>query len=112
VPHLRGSLGPSLMYWERCDVAVVALAVAKICSYAGSRRPMMGLVIAPETLAGKVEDEVGMTGRLEEEDQPGRLQTRDLGGLHLDLLSESLVLGLVVLSSGLVGECGRPGFAA
>ena len=58
VPHLRGSLGPNLMYWERYDVAAVALAVAKICSYAGSRRPMMGLVNAPEMLAGKVEDEV------------------------------------------------------
>ena len=53
-----------------------------------------------------------MTGRLEEEDQPGRLQTRDPGGLHSGLLSGSLVLGLVVLLSGLVGVCGRPGSVA
>ena len=108
MPHLRGSLGPSLIYWERCDVAVVALAVAKICSYAGSRRPMMDLVIAPEMLAGKVEERrhAGMTGRLEEEDQLGRLRTRDQGGLHSDLLSESLVLDVVFQSGGLAGVCG------
>ena len=76
---------------------------------------MMGLVLAREMLAGKVEerhDEAGMIGRLEEEDQLGRLRTRDLGGLHLDLLSGSLVLGLVVLSSGLAGVSGRLGSAA
>jgi hypothetical protein len=75
---------------------------------------MMDLVIAPEMLAGKVEERrhAGMTGRLEEEDQLGRLRTRDQGGLHSDLLSESLVLGLVVLLSGLVGACGRLGFVA
>lgn len=114
MPHLRGSLGPSWMHWGRHGVAVVALVVAKICSYAGSRRPMMDLVIAPEMLAGKVEERrhAGMTGRLEEEDQLGRLRTRDQGGLHSDLLSESLVLGLVVLLSGLVGACGRLGFVA
>jgi hypothetical protein len=101
------------MYWERRGAAVVALVVAKIYSYAGSRRPMMVLAIAPDMLAGKVEERhAGKTGRLEVGDQPGRLRTRDLGGLHLGLLSGSLVLGLVVLLSGLAGACGRLGFVA
>ena len=114
MPHLRGSLGPSWMHWGRHGVAVVALVVAKICSYAGSRRPMMDLVIAPEMLAGKVEERrhAGMTGRLEEGEQPGRLRTRGPGGLRLGLLSESLVLGLVVLLSDLAGGCGRLGSVA
>jgi hypothetical protein len=74
---------------------------------------MMGLVIAPDMLAGKLEERhAGMIGRLEEADRLGKLRTRDLGGLHLGLLSESLVLGLVVLSSGLAGGCGRLGFVA
>lgn len=75
----------------------------------------MGLVIALGMLAGKVEerhDEVGMTGRLEEGGQLGRLRTRDPGDLHLDLLSGSLVLGLVVRLSGLAGVCGRLGSVA
>jgi hypothetical protein len=112
VPHLRGSLEPSLTHRERHGVAVVALVVERLCSCAGNLRPMMGRVLARGMLAGKVEDEVGMTGRLEEEDQPGRLRIRDLGGLHLGLLSESLVRDLVVLSSGLVGVCGRLGSVA
>lgn len=111
--HLRGSLGPSLMHWEQHGAAVAALVVAKICSCAGSRRPMMDLVIAPEMLAGRVEERhAGMIERLEVEDQLGRLRTRGLGGLRLDLLSESLVLDLVVLLSGLAGGCGRLGFVA
>jgi hypothetical protein len=74
---------------------------------------MMGLVIALDMLAGKVEERhAGMIGRLEVGDQLGRLRTRDQGGLHLGLLSESLVLGLVVLSSGLAGACGRLEFVA
>ena len=71
---------------------------------------MTGLVIALDMLAGKVEerqDEVGMTGRLEEGGQLGRLRTRDLEDLHLGLLSESLALGLVGLLSGLAVVCGR-----
>ena len=111
--HLRGSLGPSLMHWERHGAAVVALAVAKICSCAESRQPMMGPAIALEMLAGRVEEwHAGMIGRLEVEGQLGRLRTRGLGGLRLGLLSESLVLGLVVLLSGLAGGCGRLGFVA
>ena len=113
VPHLRGSPGPSLMHWERHGVAVAALAVAKICSCAESRQPMMGPAIALEMLAGRVEEwHAGMIGRLEVEGQLGRLRTRGLGGLRLDLLSESLVLDLVVLPSGLAGGCGRLGFVA
>lgn len=113
MPHLRGSLGPSLMYWARHGVAVAALAVAKKCSCAESRQPMTGLAIAPEMLAGKVEEwHAGMIGRLEVEDRLGRLRTRGLGGLRLGLLSESLVLGLVVLLSGLAGGCGRLGSVA
>ena len=115
VPHLRGSPGPSLMHWERHDVAVAALAVAKICSCAESRRPTMHLAIAPGMLAAKVDErhgEAGMIEKLQEGEQLGRLRTRDPGGLHLDPLNESLVLGLVVLPSGLAGGCGRPGSAA
>jgi hypothetical protein len=113
VPHLRGSPGPSLMHWERHGAAVVALVVAKICSCAESRQPMTGPAIAPEMLAERVEERhAGMTGRLEEGEQPGRLRTRGPGGLRLSLLSESLVLGLVVLLSGLAGGCGRLGFVA
>lgn len=113
MPHLRENPEPSLMHLEQLDIADPALAVERICSCAENRRPMMDLVIAPEMLAGKVEERhAGMTGRLEEEGQPGRLQTRDLGGLHLGLLSGSLALGLVVRSSGLAGVCGRLGFAA
>ena len=115
MPHLRGSPGPSLTYWERHGVAVAALAVAKICSCAESRQPMMGPAIARERLAGKEEErhgEAGMIGRLEEGDRLGRLRTRGLGGLRLDLLSGSLVLGLVVLLSGLAGGCGLAGFVA
>lgn len=74
---------------------------------------MMGLVIARDMLAGKVEERhAEMIGRLEEEDRLGRLRTRDQGGLHLDLLSGSLVLGLVVLLNGLAGVCDRLGFVA
>lgn len=114
VQHLRGSPEPSLTHWERHGVAdFAALVVEKICSCAGSRRPMVGLVIALEMLAGRVEERhVGMTGRLEEEDQLERLRTRDLGGLHLGLLIESLALGLVVLSGGLAGVCGQLEFVA
>lgn len=117
MPHLRGSPGPNLMHWERhgVGVGVAALAVAKICSCAESHQPMTDLGIAPGKLAEKVEErhgEVGMIERLEEGDQPGRLRTRGQGGLRLDLLSESLVLGLVGLPSGLAGGCGRLGFVA
>lgn len=103
------------MYWGRHGVAAAALAVAKICSCVESRQPMMGLAIAPERLAGKVEErhgEVGMIERLEEGGRLGRLRTRDLEGLRLGLLSGSLVLGLVVLLSGLAGGCDRLGFVA
>lgn len=111
--HSRGSPGPSLMRWVRHGVAVVALAVARICSCAESRQPMMGPATAPEMLAGRVEERhAEMIERLEEGDQLGRLQTRGLGGLRLDLLSESLVLDLVVLLSGLAGGCGRLGSVA
>ena len=116
VPHLRGSPEPSSTHWERRGVAdFAALVVEKICSCAGSRRPMMGLAIALGMLAGKVEerhDEAEMTGRLAVEDQLGMLRTRDPGGLHLDLLNESLVLGLVGLSGGPAGVCGRLGSVA
>jgi hypothetical protein len=110
VPHLRGSPEPSLMHLGQHGVVAVASVVETICSYAGSRPPTMGLVIAVEMPAGKVEEqhgEAGMTGRLEVEDQLGRLRTRGPGGLRSDLLSESPVLGLVVLVSGLAVMCGR-----
>ena len=113
MPHSRGSPEPSLTHWELLDIADSALVVERICSSAENRRPMMGLVIALEMLAGKAEERhVGMTGKLEEEDQPGRLRTRDPEVLHLGLLSGSLVLGLVVLLIDLAGVCGRPGFVA
>ena len=113
MPHLRGSPEPSLMYWELLDTVGFAEAVETISSCAGNRRPMMDLVIAPNMLAGKVEERhAEMIGRLEEEDRLGRLRTRDQGGLHLDLLSGSLVLGLVVLLNGLAGVCDRLGFVA
>lgn len=115
MPHLRGSPEPNLMRREPYDVAGFELAAEKLCSCAESRQPMTGLVIALEMLAGKVEerhDEAGTTGRVEEGGQLGRLRIQDLGGLHLGLPSESLVLGLVVLLSDLAGVCDRPAFVA
>ena len=72
----------------------------------GSGRVLGRLVEKAEGLHG----EVGMT--LEVVDQLGMPRTRDLRGLHLGLLSGSLVLGLVVLLIDLAGVCGRPGFVA
>jgi len=115
VPRLRGSPEPNSTHLERHGVAAVALVVEKLCSCVESHQPMKGPVLALGMLAGKVEerhDEAEMTGRLAVEDQLGMLRTRDPGGLHLDLLNESLVLGLVGLSGGPAGVCGRLGSVA
>jgi hypothetical protein len=82
----------------------------RLCSYAESRRPMMGSVKVLGRLVEKVVDlgdEVGMTGSLEVADRLGKPQTRGRGDLHWDLLSGTLVLDAVVLSGGLAGVCGR-----
>lgn len=84
-------------------------------SCVGNRRPMtgsVGVLGRPVEKAEGLHGEVGMTGSLEVVDRLGMPQTRGLEGLHLGLLSGSLVLNVVGLSSGLVGACGRLAFAA
>lgn len=72
----------------------------------------VGVLGRPVEKAEGLHGEVGMIGSLEVVDRLGTPRTRDPEGLHLGLLSESLVLDAVGLSSGLAGACDRPAFAA
>lgn len=76
---------------------------------------MMGLVLALERLAGRVEDLGGWAGKIGNlvvVGRPERPRTRDPRGQHWDLLSGNLAQDVVCQSSGLAGGFGRPGSAA
>lgn len=103
------SLKPNLMLMLNIAVVAGALAGAR-CACAGSRRPMLVLVMEQRSSAAVVL--AGNAAGLVWEDRPGTLQTLDPTGQRSGQRCGSLGQASVSRRCGLVGECDRGTSAA